>query len=70
MCMMHSHVYVSGTEKVEIAVNKFKKYALPGIGVIPLEVVYSGWKAVTRTHMLVHTCAHMPTQNELPIQDS
>jgi len=36
--MMH----VSGTEKVEIAVKKFKKYGLPGIGVIPLEVVYSG----------------------------
>lgn len=41
ICMMRSHVYVSGTEKFEIAVNKFKKYALPGIGVIPLEVVYS-----------------------------
>jgi hypothetical protein len=27
---------------VEIAVDKFKKYALPGNGVIPLEVVYSG----------------------------
>jgi hypothetical protein len=37
---MHSHV--SGTEKIEIAVNKFKKFALPGSGVIPLEVVYSG----------------------------
>lgn len=42
ICIMRSHVYVSGTEKIEIAVNKFKKYALPGIGVIPLEVVYSG----------------------------
>lgn len=40
ICVMHSHV--SGTEKIEIAVNKFKKYALPGSGVIPLEVVYSG----------------------------
>jgi len=40
--MMRSHVYVSGTEKVEIAINKFTKCALPGIGVIPLEVVYSG----------------------------
>jgi hypothetical protein len=39
--MMHSHVYVSGTEKIEIAVNKLKKYALPDIRVIPLEVVYS-----------------------------
>jgi len=40
--MLCSHVYVSGTEKVEFVVSKFKKYALPGTGVIPLEVVYSG----------------------------
>jgi len=39
---MRSHVYVSGAEEVGIAVNKFKKYALAGSGVIPLEVVYSG----------------------------
>ena len=31
ICMMPNRVYVSGTEKVEIAVSKFKKYALPGI---------------------------------------
>lgn len=40
--MMHHHLYVPSIDEIEIAVNKFKKYALPGVGVILLEVVYSG----------------------------
>jgi hypothetical protein len=40
--IMRRHLYVPSIDKVESVVNKLKKYALPGIGIIPLEVVYSG----------------------------
>jgi hypothetical protein len=39
---MHSYLYIPIIDKFESGVNKLKKYVLPGIGVIPLEVVYSG----------------------------